>query len=78
MTSMQDSIVRMANQIARNFAVKGEGAAIVATAEHMRKYWDPRMKAQAFEMLDQEGCGLSDPAREALVMLAKGATAEHG
>jgi formate dehydrogenase subunit delta len=69
---MQDSIVRMANQIARNFAVKGENAAIIATAEHIRKYWEPRMKAQAFDMVDQNGSGLSDPAREALALLAQG------
>ena len=39
------SLRRMANQIAANFAVQGEAAAIAATAEHMRLYWDPRMKA---------------------------------
>jgi formate dehydrogenase subunit delta len=35
----------MADQIARNFAVQGEEEAIVATAEHIRLFWDPRMKA---------------------------------
>jgi len=35
----------MANQIARNFAVQGDDAAIAATAEHIRLFWDPRMKA---------------------------------
>ncbi len=35
----------MADQIARNFAVQGEAEAIAATAEHIRLYWDPRMKA---------------------------------
>lgn len=35
----------MADQIARNFAVRGEPAAIAATADHIRLYWDPRMKA---------------------------------
>ena len=36
---------RMADQIAANFAVQGEAEAIAATAEHMRLYWDPCMKA---------------------------------
>lgn len=36
----------MADQIARNFAIQGEEQAIAATAEHIRKFWDPRMKAQ--------------------------------
>ena len=35
----------MADQIARNFAAQGEEAAIAATAEHIRLFWDPRMKA---------------------------------
>lgn len=36
----------MANQIARNFAVQGEEAAIGATADHLAKFWDPRMRQQ--------------------------------
>jgi formate dehydrogenase subunit delta len=35
----------MAEQIARNFAVHGEAEAAAATAEHIRLFWDPRMKA---------------------------------
>ena len=35
----------MADQIARNFAVQGEEAAVAATAQHIRDFWDPRMKA---------------------------------
>ena len=38
-------LTHMADQIARNFAIQGEEAAIAATADHIRKYWDPRMKA---------------------------------
>ena len=42
----------MADQIARNFAVQGEEAAIAATAQHIRDFWDPRMKA-AIKQLDR-------------------------
>jgi formate dehydrogenase subunit delta len=35
-----------ADQIARNFAVLGEEEAIAATADHLAKFWDSRMKAQ--------------------------------
>jgi len=35
----------MADQIARNFAIQGEAAAVEATAQHIRDFWDPRMKA---------------------------------
>jgi len=44
MSETHDSVVRMANQIARNFAVLGEDEAAAATAEHIRQFWDPRMK----------------------------------
>lgn len=35
-----------ADQIARNFAALGEEDAIAATADHIGKFWDPRMKLQ--------------------------------
>ncbi|MEZ5697055.1 MAG: formate dehydrogenase subunit delta [Sphingomonadaceae bacterium] len=41
-------LTRMANQIAANFAAAGETQAVAATAEHITKFWDPRMKAGIF------------------------------
>lgn len=38
-------LIYMAEQIARNFAAQGEAEAVAATAEHIRLFWDPRMKA---------------------------------
>lgn len=35
----------MAEQIARNLAAQEAEDAAIATAEHIRLYWDPRMKA---------------------------------
>ena len=35
-----------ADQVARNFAALGEEQAIAATADHLAKFWDARMKAQ--------------------------------
>ncbi|WP_242127351.1 formate dehydrogenase subunit delta [Sphingobium sp. Sx8-8] len=42
----------MANQIARNMAVKGFDAAARSVADHMTAFWDPRMKAQLLAMND--------------------------
>jgi formate dehydrogenase subunit delta len=39
------ALIRMANDIARNLAARGEGEAIAATAQHIRDFWDPRMIA---------------------------------
>ncbi|MEP7348705.1 MAG: formate dehydrogenase subunit delta [Sphingorhabdus sp.] len=38
----QQKLVMMANQIAANLATEPDPVA--ATAEHIRLYWDPRMK----------------------------------
>ena len=53
----------MVDQIARNFAVQGEEAAIAATAEHIRLFWDPRMKAA---ILADDRAALSPIARAAV------------
>ena len=43
-----NKLSRMANQIAQNFAVLGHDVAVDSTAEHIWKFWDPRMKAQIY------------------------------
>lgn len=57
----------MANQIARNLAAGGEQEAIVATAQHLTDFWDPRMKA-AIRASDH--AQLSPIARAAVERLA--------
>lgn len=69
MSSTGQSVVRMANQIARNFAALGDEAAIAQTAEHIALFWDPRMKAAAFA-LDQS---LLDPIARAAIDRLKAA-----
>ncbi|MDR2858645.1 MAG: formate dehydrogenase subunit delta [Novosphingobium sp.] len=64
----------MADQIARNFAAGGEAAAIAATAEHIRLFWDPRMKAA---ILADDRNALSPVAAAAVDRLA-GQGAWHG
>jgi formate dehydrogenase subunit delta len=41
-------LIRMANQIALNFQAIGQDNAVAATAEHIQKFWEPRMKAAIF------------------------------
>lgn len=61
-------IVYMANQIARNFAAQGEAAAVAQTAQHIRDFWDPRMKAAILA----SGEGLEPLARAAVEQLRAG------
>jgi len=59
-----DHLTKMANQIARNLAAQGEDAAIAATAQHIRDFWDPRMRKQLAEAggegLDPIACAALD------------------
>ncbi|AIT81707.1 formate dehydrogenase subunit delta [Novosphingobium pentaromativorans] len=61
MMNTREHLIHMAGQIFRNFASKGEAAAVEATAEHILLYWDPHMKAQALEMLDDPDVELPEP-----------------
>ena len=63
----QNRIISMANQIARNFAVAGEEAAATQTAEHIRHFWSPAMRAQ----LLQQAQGLDPIAARACALLAR-------
>ncbi len=57
----------MANQIARNLAPQGEAAAVEATFQHLRDFWDPRMKAG---ILSGKCEGLDPIAKAAVERLA--------
>lgn len=59
-------LAMMANQIARNLAFQGEAAAVEATAQHIRDFWDPRMKAT---ILAADRSALDPIAAEAIARL---------
>jgi formate dehydrogenase subunit delta len=55
-----EKLVYMANQIGKFFVNQGEDKAVAAIAEHIRKFWEPRMRTAIFAHLDAGGAGL-DP-----------------
>lgn len=63
MMSTDERLAYMAAQILRNFAVKGQEAAIEATTDHIVQFWDPGMKARASAMLGDSHRDLSDDVR---------------
>ena len=65
-----DKLVHMANQIARAFAVEGEAKAITATANHLKLFWDPRMRREILAHLEASGDGLDLVTRAALERLS--------
>lgn len=73
MSSTIDTLRRMANDIARNLASMGHEKAVLATADHIESFWDPRMKTAIFAA---DLSPLSPIAREAVEHLAAGAHPE--
>lgn len=64
-----DKLVYMANQISKFFASQGETVAVSGTAEHLKKFWDPRMRAAIVRHLSEGGSGLNPVARQAVEAL---------
>jgi formate dehydrogenase subunit delta len=48
----------MANQIGKFFAHQGEKRAIAGIADHLEKFWDPRMRTAIVEYVEKGGAGL--------------------
>lgn len=69
MSSPAETLVRMANDIGKAFRAQGEERAIAAIANHIKLFWEPRMKKQIFALLDEGGAGLDPLPLKALQKL---------
>jgi formate dehydrogenase subunit delta len=70
-----DKLIYMANQIGKFFAGQGPELAVSGTAEHIKKFWDPRMRAAIFAYLDSGGAALDTNVKKAIESLQKAAKA---
>lgn len=70
-------IVRMANQISDYFNAYPHDQAVRETANHLRNFWEPRMRVQLFDHLAAGGEGLNETALEAARSLAEEAKVAH-
>jgi len=64
-----DRLIHMANQIGKFFASQGPGKAAPGIAEHIQKFWEPRMRKAILAHLDAGGAGLDPAVREAVATL---------
>jgi formate dehydrogenase subunit delta len=64
-----DKLVYMANQIGKFFASQSGEHAVSGTVEHIRKFWDPRMRNAIFAHLEEGGDGLDPQVRQAIEQL---------
>ena len=47
-----DRLIYMANQIGKFFQSQGHDKAVPGIADHIKKFWDPRMRKAIFAHLD--------------------------
>jgi formate dehydrogenase subunit delta len=66
-----DKLVYMANQIGRFFSHRGEEKAVAGIADHLAKFWDPRMRSAIFAHLESGGRGLDPFVLTAVTTLRK-------
>lgn len=64
-----EKLTMMANQIAAFFKAQGEAAAPAAIADHLKKFWDPGMRADIVAHLDKGGDNLEPLAAKAVELL---------
>jgi formate dehydrogenase subunit delta len=64
-----EKLIRMANEIARNLRSQPGDQAVAATAEHLRSFWTPGMRASLSAHAATGGAGLDPVALEALRLL---------
>ncbi len=65
-----EKLVMMANQIGAFFASQKGDEAVNGIADHLKKFWDPRMRAALFAHLRAGGEGLDPQVRLAAELLA--------
>lgn len=64
-----EKLVYMANQIGKFFAAQGAEAEAVGVCDHLRRFWDPRMRAQILAHLEAGGAGLDPNVRAGVTRL---------
>jgi formate dehydrogenase subunit delta len=63
-----DKLAYMANQIGKFFAHQKHDQAVASIADHLQKFWDPRMRSDILAHLD--AVALDPLVREAITEIA--------
>ncbi len=66
-----ERLVYMANQIASFFVSQGEAKAVPASADHIRKFWDPEMRRQFLALAAEPETTLHPLVRKAVELIAE-------
>jgi formate dehydrogenase subunit delta len=71
LASSDETLVRMANQIADFFKIQPEAQAVAGTANHIRMFWDKRMRTKIADHISHGGGGLNPIALKAVQQTCK-------
>jgi formate dehydrogenase subunit delta len=74
-TGKIDKLVRMANQVGDFFSAMPEKEAIEGVAQHLSRFWTPKMIREIVAFADHDGAGLNPIAARAVEALKQSATA---
>jgi formate dehydrogenase subunit delta len=66
-----EKLAYMANQIGRFFQTQKTGTAADLIEDHLRKFWDPRMRQEIVAQLAAGSITLDPPVREAVERLGQ-------
>lgn len=62
-----DNLIKMANDIGNFFQAESDRElAVNGIAEHLRKFWDPRMRREIIAYAQNDGAQLAELVREAV------------
>jgi formate dehydrogenase subunit delta len=61
-----DKLVYQANQIATFFRSKPHAEGVAGVAEHINKFWEPRMRRQFFQLVEAGGKGFDKLVMDAV------------
>jgi len=73
----QDRLVYMANQIGKFFQSQGQEKEVAGVAEHIKKFWDPRMLKTIYAHHDAGGAGLDPAVKDAIGKLKDAAVTKE-
>jgi formate dehydrogenase subunit delta len=66
-----DRLIQMANQIGTFFKSQGEAHAAPGIADHINKFWDPRMRSAILAHWEAGGEGLDPLVQDAMTTVNK-------
>ncbi|HEX2594006.1 MAG TPA: formate dehydrogenase subunit delta [Rhizomicrobium sp.] len=67
--SPDEKLIYMANQIAAFFVTQGHDKAVAGVADHLNRFWDPRMRTRFLALVQEHKAEMNALVVEALTLI---------